>query len=1372
MAETLATQFPDPWGRLGNIPLPTAETIIGKGASAEVYRWNRNGTQMAVKRIRVTDGCASDIERELKIVAQLKHRHIIQCCGVDRDANYVYIIMDSAEGGSLKDAVTRLDWDNKRRIVVEIALGLGYLHSQGIVHRDIKGANILLTEHDEVKLCDFGIAKVMASATCASTFIHGTRGTQKWIAPELRCAKPKYSARSDIFALGVVMQDLVDGDTPLDYTALMTRCLDKDPEKRPSIQDIVDAFQVVPISQDKAGGDSQVEANQVFLTEEEFKQGMGFLRGDGVEINRAEAAERFRRAATMGDPKAQFFLGTMYHGNGILRDHTKAAEWLQKAADQGYMPALALLGRSYLEGGDCVPQDHHKALDLLSQATNEGEYCRTCRCGLGRIYLEGLGVAQSNEEAFRWYHESAFLGCPLGQLQTGVFYFNGITVEQNYTEAAWFFAAAAVQGISDAQLYMAKMYEFGKGVSQNSRAAWDWYLKAADGGSMEAQNIVGLVYCRGEDGVPKNKTRGLMWLKKAADQGHEESQYLLEEMHHSALTSKIHDSTSNTSITHKTISKMENIELVEKIGHGGQAEVFKVKVGLDDMVLKKFLDPTHEDSKREVAIIKQLHNRYIVQFHQVHQDMLMMEYLEGGSLLDAILGGSIADWETKTRIAKQASLGLAYLHSLDIIHCDIKSANIVLTKHMDAKICDFGRARTVGQTGGGGTLPWMAPELFLDPPEYSLKSDVYALGMVMWEMASGCTQPYKDHTQDLMIDCIQNGFTEEVPVETPEAYAACIQECWHHKPEDRPAALNILPDVKSTSRDRDVDDLGISEEEQDENSPFFSKAIKKGYPIHRLLGGIYLNGTGVKKDYAKAMELFLKASDSGDSDAMFSIGEMYNSGHGVEQDYCKAMEWFVKASEGGVIKALVTIGKMFLNGHGVEQDYSKAMEWFCKGNDGGDSSAKFYIGVMYHNSFGVEQDYGKAMEWFLKASDAGDSDAMFNIGDMYKRGYGVEEDFSKAMEWYLKASKSRDSEAMFNIGVMYLDGLGVEQDYHKAMEWFIKASDNGSLIAMFYIGTMYQNGEGVEQDYTKSMNWFLNASNGGLPRAMYNIGNMFLEGRGVEQDSGKALEWLLKANDSGYLNAKFNIASMYHNGVGIEQDYSKAMEWFLKASDSGDSEAMVHIGNIYYYGHGMEQDYGKAMEWYLKASDGGHSVGQCGVGTMYHEGHGVPQDYGKAMEWYLKASDGGSPSAHFSIGTMYHDGQGTEQDYTEAMEWFIKASDSGVSEAMIYIGDMYDYGRGVEQDHGKAMEWYLTASEDGNPVAKFGIGTMYREGRGVQQDYGKAMEWYLRAGVDGNSDAQFNIGDMYLDSLGIKQDYGKAMEWFAKASGNGSADVL
>ncbi|KAF9571161.1 hypothetical protein EC968_000964 [Mortierella alpina] len=247
------------------------------------------------------------------------------------------------------------------------------------------------------------------------------------------------------------------------------------------------------------------------------------------------------------------------------------------------------------------------------------------------------------------------------------------------------------------------------------------------------------------------------------------------------------------------------VVLIEKISNGSQSEVFKAQRKLDIIAIKKFRNGQNEASKREIELLKQVRARHIIQFYGMDQDMVMMEYAEGGSLAQAISGGALKNWDIKRQIAKEISLGLVYLHMLGIVHCNINSANVLLTKYGQAKICDFGRARAPGESGEKGELAWMAPELFRDPPQFSDKSDVYALGMVMWEMAAQCTQPYQGQSIDIVANTIRNGITEKVPKGTPDDYASCIQQCWRRMPEERPSAERILPGVQ-LSPDADAED--------------------------------------------------------------------------------------------------------------------------------------------------------------------------------------------------------------------------------------------------------------------------------------------------------------------------------------------------------------------------------------------------------------------------------------------------------------------------------------------------------------------------------------------------------------------------------------
>ncbi|KAG0211102.1 hypothetical protein BGX28_008530 [Mortierella sp. GBA30] len=850
------------------------------------------------------------------------------------------------------------------------------------------------------------------------------------------------------------------------------------------------------------------------------------------------------------------------------------------------------------------------------------------------------------------------------------------------------------------------------------------------------------------------------------------------------------------------------IKLEDQIGHGAHAHVFKAKCGLDDVVVKKFLNLTHKDTLREVEITRQLCHSNIVQFFLVQQDMILMEYIEGGTLADAITerGGrrdserAGFDWDMKIHISKDILLGLAYLHGLGIIHGDIKSANILLTKYNKAKIYHFDQARTrtetvgekVGAVGRGGSLQWMAPELLQDPPQYSSKSDVYAFGMVLWEMASECVQPYREHTPDGIIQCIMNSIHEEIPVTTPKDYVDWIQECWRTWPQDRPDLLSLSG---HPLRGQDDDNEPIGTGYNGEKLHYF-KTLKKYVKdstsmvmlklsdllddkTHTGVAGADNRGGGFiittkdtrsfysydrkgnegwawqgRDNLSKTMEWFSNTATASGYEsaaaAMFRLGVMYYSGRHVKKDYKVAAQFYVAASTAGVAVAMLNISRMYRCGHGPDQDDSGAAEWHRRAEDAVEKNeqqqhhheGKRNNRKVRHEA-GVSEHHRTTTEWFSSANGEGSSaSAKLIIGDMYYHGGDVEQDYNSALKWYLKASKMGEADGMFRIGKMYYLGHGVELDYRKALEWYHKASVAGHATATTAIAKLYYYGHGVNQSYGKALEWFLKANDAGDPIATYRIASMYCNGWGLGHDPSKTLEWYRKASDIGNCRAMSGIASFYFSGCGVKQDYGKALEWYLKASDAGDAFAMSAIANMYLDGRGVERQYSKALEWYLKASDAGEGSAMYNIGKMYYWGYAVDRDYGKAMEWYLKASEAGSGSATFYLGTMYNDGVGVDQSYSKALEWFLKASDAGEGRAMVCIGKMYHSGLGVLPDYGKALKWYLKANRAEVAVAMLSIGDMYHDGQGVLADRSQAIQWYFKAREAGVAEASKRLKKM------------------------------
>lgn len=161
------------------------------------------------------------LQREAKKTQDLAHPNIVTVYDFDRDGDLVYLTMEELKGSSLEDLLEQdkylpsLDIKQKLKIIREIAQGLSYAHSKGIVHSDLKPGNVFITETGTVKLLDFGIARAANEQLYQDSFDAGELGaiTYTYASPEMvRNESPHFS--DDIYALGVIACELLGGEHP------------------------------------------------------------------------------------------------------------------------------------------------------------------------------------------------------------------------------------------------------------------------------------------------------------------------------------------------------------------------------------------------------------------------------------------------------------------------------------------------------------------------------------------------------------------------------------------------------------------------------------------------------------------------------------------------------------------------------------------------------------------------------------------------------------------------------------------------------------------------------------------------------------------------------------------------------------------------------------------------------------------------------------------------------------------------------------------------------------------------------------------------------------------------------------------------------
>ncbi|KAI7750646.1 hypothetical protein M8C21_012692 [Ambrosia artemisiifolia] len=261
--------------------------------------------------------------------------------------------------------------------------------------------------------------------------------------------------------------------------------------------------------------------------------------------------------------------------------------------------------------------------------------------------------------------------------------------------------------------------------------------------------------------------------------------------------------------------------LDHKVASGSYGDLYKGTYRSQEVAIKilkteRVNTDLQKEFAQEVYILRKVRHKNVVQFigacTKPPSLCIVTEFMSGGSVYDYLhKQKGTFKLPTLLKVSIDISKGMNYLHQNNIIHRDLKAANLLMDEHEVVKVADFGVARVKAQTGvmtaETGTYRWMAPEVIEHKP-YDHKADVFSFGVVLWELLTG-KLPYEYLTPlQAAVGVVQKGLRPTIPKNTPPKLAELLEKCWQQDPSLRPDFTEIIEILKEIAKEvgEEVDD--------------------------------------------------------------------------------------------------------------------------------------------------------------------------------------------------------------------------------------------------------------------------------------------------------------------------------------------------------------------------------------------------------------------------------------------------------------------------------------------------------------------------------------------------------------------------------------
>ncbi|GBC09844.1 hypothetical protein RclHR1_09160002 [Rhizophagus clarus] len=542
---------------------------------------------------------------------------------------------------------------------------------------------------------------------------------------------------------------------------------------------------------------------------------------------------------------------------------------------------------------------------------------------------------------------------------------------------------------------------------------------------------------------------------------------------------------------------------IQEIGIGGFGKVYRAKwKNSDEYYALKSLLNINEGSIKELVHEIELHrevtsHKNVISFHGVtildHENqngnikeyLLVMEYADGGSLKKYLKENfKKFTWEDKYKLAYQLASAVLCLHDEDMIHRDLHSSNVLVNQNT-IKLADFGLSKRVEETSRSkkdlfGIVPYIDPKKFNDR-SYSLnkKSDVYSVGVLLWEISSGQPPFYAEgESYDISLAYqIVEGHRETPVPETPIEYSKLYIECWDKDPDNRPSINDVVKRLNDIITQKQLDE--ISDQKENKNTTNCVKESSHGELDKIIQDPDKANINQTSNENSNIVNSNIEEASLGELSQMIQDFTEMNTKEIIgpvtpENDLNiiidEITEFIFKMLN---MRYILNLREQILEFINNNQNINpqEIYDWLLH-NQNYNSNSIFLFGYFIFYGIGTSKDLEKAFNLFINTVEQDHILTQLFVGSCYDYGYGTIINNKLAFKYYKKVAKKDCAMGQLLVGNCYLFGIGIEKEHKLAFFWYQKAANNGNIISMAKLGYLYKNGFGVNKDIDKAIHWY------------------------------------------------------------------------------------------------------------------------------------------------------------------------------------------------------------------------------------------------------------------------------------------------------------